>query len=147
MWYQIIDNKLNSYADYQFAEDCLETDIITMGELELHRNKVIVVNDVLALKPNYEEEEREKEAERISHLKMTKRVCALMLQQLGIPYSQLKAEIDKDEQAQLEWDLCVELERSNPLVNIIGEKFGLTSEQIDQMFKYANGEVESLEVE
>ena len=93
-----------------------------------------------------EEEKEEQERERISHLKMTKRVCALMLQQLGIPYSQLKAEIDKDEQAQLEWDLCVELERCNPLIDVIGKKFGLSTEQIDQMFKYANGEVDSLEV-
>lgn len=93
-----------------------------------------------------EEEKEEQEEERISHLKMTKRVCALMLQQLGIAYSQLKAEIDKDEQAQLEWDLCVELERCNPLIDAIGKKFGLSAEQIDQMFKYANGEVDSLEV-
>lgn len=93
-----------------------------------------------------EEEKKEQEQERISHLCMTKRVCALMLQELGVPYSQLKEAIATSEQAQLEWDLCVELERCNPLIDVIGKKFGLSPEQIDQMFKYANGEVDTLEV-
>lgn len=95
----------------------------------------------------YKEKKKREEAERVSHLKMTKRVCALMLQQLGISYSTLKEAISASEQAQLEWDLCVELERCNPLIDTIGATFGLSSAQIDQMFKYANGEVETLEVE
>lgn len=97
--------------------------------------------------PEYIAKKAAEEAERISHLKMTKRVCALMLQQLGISYATLKEAIASSEQAQLEWDLCVELERSNPLINVIGATFGLSSKQINQMFKYANGEVNTLEVE
>lgn len=93
------------------------------------------------------EEQEEIEKEYISHLKCTKRVLALMLQQLGISYSQLKALIATSEQAQLEWDLCVELERCNPLLDIFGEQLGISPEQIDQMFKYANGWVDTLEVE
>jgi len=94
-----------------------------------------------------EEEKEEQEAERISHLKATKRVIALMLQELGITYAELKALIASNEQAQLEWDLCIELERCNPLLDIMGAQLGLSSAQIDQMFKYANGEVDTLGVE
>lgn len=83
----------------------------------------------------------EKEAERISHLQCTKRVFALMLQQLGITYTQLKALIATNEQAQLEWDLCVELERSNPLLDVMGTELGITPKQLDDLFKYANGEI------
>jgi hypothetical protein len=90
---------------------------------------------------------KEEEKERISHLKCTKRVLALILQQLGIQYSTLKALIDRNEQAQLEWDLCVELERSNPLIDIIGEELGLTSNDIDNIFRYANGEIPNIERE
>ncbi len=98
--------------------------------------------------PHYTPKEKEDiEKEKISHLQCTKRVLALMLQQLGISYSQLKALIATNEQAQLEWDLCVELERCNPLLDIMGEQLGLSHEQIDQMFKYANGWVDTLEVE
>lgn len=93
-----------------------------------------------------EEEIKEKEKEHIYNLKCTKRVLALMLQQLGISYSKLKELIASNEQAQLEWDLCVELERSNPLLDIMGQQLELSSEQIDQMFKYANGEDVKLEV-
>ena len=39
-------------------------------------------NGEIILNPNYEEEKAEEEAERISHLQCTKRVLALMLQQL-----------------------------------------------------------------
>ena len=114
--------------------------------MEYGQNYYIVEDDTIVLNPNYEQEEQQKEAERISHLKATKRVIALMLQQLGISYSQLKSLIATNEQAQLEWELCVELERCNPLLDVMGQQLGLTSQQIDQMFKYANGEVESLEV-
>ena len=94
-----------------------------------------------------EEEIKEKEKEAISHLKCTKRILALMLQQLGVSYKQLRELIATNEQAQLEWDLCVKLERSNSLLDIMGRQLELSSEQIDQMFKYANGLVDTLEVE
>lgn len=91
-----------------------------------------------------EEEIEDKEAERISHLKCTKRVLAIMLQEIGISYAQLKNLISTNEQAQLEWDLCIELERCNPLLDIMGAQLGITHEQLDIMFKYANGEVDTL---
>jgi hypothetical protein len=92
----------------------------------------------------YKKKKEEEEKERISHLKCTKRVLALMLQQMGISYTQLKNLIATNEQAQLEWELCVELERSNPLLDIMGQQLGITPEQLDIMFKYANGEVDKL---
>jgi len=147
MFYRVNDNRLIDYADYKYNEACLETDIVTKEELDNDRLLVIVDDGELIPNPNYEEEKQEQEAERVSHLKCTKRVLALMLQQLGISYQSLKDLIATNEQAQLEWDLCVELERSNPLLDIMGSQLGLSSEQIDLMFKYANGEVEVLEAE
>ena len=82
----------------------------------------------------------------VNVLKCTKRVLALCLQKFGISYTQLKELIATNEQAQLEWDLCVELERSNPLLDIMGKQLNITPEQIDNIFKFANGEIESLEV-
>ena len=144
MFYRIRENKLYDYADYNYDIDCLETDIITQPELDEYPNKVIIEDNILILNPNYEQEEKEKEKERISHLKCTKRVLALMLQQMGISYTRLKNLIATNEQAQLEWDLCIELERSNPLLDIMGAQLGITPEQLDIMFKYANGEVGTL---
>ena len=88
-----------------------------------------------------EEEIAEKERERIGELQVTKRVFALALQQLGISYTQLKELIATSEQAQLEWDLCVELQRKNPLLDIMAAQMGITSEQLDYIFRKANGEI------
>lgn len=88
-----------------------------------------------------QQEIEDKEKERISHLKCTKRVFALCLKELGVTYEQLKNKIAENDDAQLEWDLCVELERCNPLIDIMASEIGITSEQLDYIFKYANGEI------
>lgn len=142
MFYRIKKNKLYDYADYNYAEDCLETNIITQAELDAHKNKVIVQDGVLVPNPNYEKEEEEKEKERVSHLRCTKRVFVLMLEQLGLDYfEQVEPLIKANRQAKLEWELCVELERSNPLLDSIGGELGITPKQLDYLFKYANGEI------
>ena len=94
-----------------------------------------------------EEEQAEQEAERISHLKCTKRVLVLILEQLGLDYfEQIEPLINANRQAKLEWELCVELERNNPLLDVIGAELNITPQQIDAVFKYANGEIDTLEV-
>lgn len=89
------------------------------------------------------DENRPKELrhQEIQHLTCTKRVFALMLQELGISYSQLKELINSNEQAQLEWELCVELLRSNPMLDLMANKLKITSEQLDKLFLYANKEI------
>ena len=59
--------------------------------LEYGINYFVYDNGELIVNPNYEEEQAEKERERVGNLQVTKRVFALALQQLGISYSQLKA--------------------------------------------------------
>lgn len=93
----------------------------------------------------YKEIKRLKEEERIANLKCTKRVLVLMLEEIGKDYfKDILPLIEADRKAKLEWELCVELERKNPLLNIIGAKLDISPEQIDLLFKYANGEVNSL---
>ncbi len=101
---------------------------------------------VIDNREDYESEQAEKERERIGKLTMTKRVFALILAEYGVPYNVLKQVIESNERASLEWDLCIELERSNPLLDLMAgqEPFNLTPEDLDNMFKYANGELEEL---
>ncbi|MBO5928371.1 MAG: hypothetical protein J6Q32_05940 [Clostridia bacterium] len=112
---------------------------------------LMVYTDIEETETNYElyngqylteEEIAQKERERIGELQVTKRVFALALQQLGISYTQLKELIATSEQAQLEWDLCVELQRKNPLLDIMAAQLGVSSETLDMIFKRANGENE-----
>lgn len=96
----------------------------------------------IVLDPDYEEKQAQKERERIGNLQVTKRVFALALQQLGISYTQLKELIATSEQAQLEWDLCVELQRKNPLLDVMALQMGISSETLDYIFRKANGEIQ-----
>jgi len=82
----------------------------------------------------------QQERKRINSLTMTKRVFALGLQELGITYEQLKELIATNDQAQLEWDLCVVLQRSNPLLDVMASQLEVTPTQLDLMFRKANGE-------
>ena len=85
--------------------------------------------------------------ERINNLKCTKRVFVLMLEKMGLDYfEQIEPLINNTRQAKLEWDLCVELERSNNLLDILATELGVTSKQLDLLFQYANGEDVKLEV-
>ena len=105
-------------------------------------HKEIITVKGLVLNPDFEAEEAQKEAERIGKLECTKRVFVLMLEQLGVSYfTQIKPLIESNPQAQLEWELCVKLERSNPLLDIMAGQLGVTSQQLDGLFKYANGEI------
>jgi hypothetical protein len=102
----------------------------------------IVQDSQLIENPNYEEQKAARERERIDNLQCTKRVFVLMLEQMGLDYfEQILPLIQANRQAQLEWDLCVELQRKNPLLNVMGAQLEITPEQIDNLFKYANGEI------
>ena len=94
-----------------------------------------------------EEEKQAKEQERIASLTVTKRVFALALQELGVTYSQLKAVIAQNEQAQLEWDLCVELERGNPLLDVMASYMNISPKMLDYIFQKANGEDVEMQTE
>lgn len=102
-----------------------------------------VISDGKLIKnPNYDEQKAAREAERVSHLKCTKRVFVLMLEQMGLDYfEQIEPLIKANRQAELEWTLCVELERANSLLDVMGAQLGVMPAQIDNLFKYANGEI------
>ena len=92
--------------------------------------------------PEYQAKQEQKERERIAMLSCTKRDFALMLQELGIGYfTMLKPLIESNEQAQLEWELCERLFRFNPMLDVLAVQLGVTPEQLDGLFKYANGEI------
>ena len=113
------------------------------GDLEIleTEREIIELNNEFVFKDEVEEELKQREKERIAKLTCTKRVFALMLKELGISYTMLKELIATNEQAQLEWDLSVQLERGNPLLDVMAMQLGITSEQLDGLFRYANGEI------
>lgn len=137
------DENKEAYGQLQTLENWGKT-LIFQCEDEIYeeflQGKRIWQGNELVENPNYEAEQAQKERERIGNLTMTKRVFAFILKEYGITYAQLKKLIDTNEDAQLEWDLCCELQRKNPLLDIMAAKMNITPEQLDNMFKYANGE-------
>ena len=136
------------YLGYQngkikfYTEQPLDKAFYNLDKVEETSLEYILDDEEYVLKDEaWEEKEAQKERERIAKLTCTKRVFALMLQELGITYTMLKQLIATNEQAQLEWDLCVELERSNPLLDVMALQLGITAEQLDGLFRYANGEI------
>ena len=135
------------YTEEQYADFVVEHNHNNGRKIEetitalfaLERNEIMKDGERI-INPNYEDEIAKIEQERIKSLKMTKRVFALALQELGISYTKLKELIATNENAQLEWDLCVELERSNPLLDTMAAQMNITSDQLDYIFRKANGE-------
>jgi hypothetical protein len=136
------------YLGYQngkikfYTEEMLNPNFYELERTVFTNEEYVLDGDEYVLKDgDWEAKQAQKEKERIAKLTCTKRVFALMLQELGITYTMLKQLIATNEQAQLEWDLCVELERQNPLLDVMALQLGITSEQLDGLFRYANGEI------
>lgn len=143
MFYRIKEDRLYDYADYKYEDDCLEIPELTVEIYNNDKIKYVVQDGLLVDNPNYNEDKAAQRKAQINLLTCTKRVMALVLQEYGVSYATLKQLIAANEQAQLEWDLCERLERSNPLLNIFGKQLGITEEQIDNIFLYANGLIDS----
>ena len=106
MFYRIKENKIRDYADYQYAEDCKETSIITQAELDAHPNKVIIQDDVLVLNPNYEKEEEEKEKERVNNLTMTPLDFIKVLEQFGLTLAQINSFLESNLNIKMQLTYC-----------------------------------------
>jgi hypothetical protein len=126
-----------SVKNFEVSEE-LFNDFIKDSDKYIWNGEDVVEN------PEYDKVKEQKRKEHIQSLTCTKRDFALILQKYGISYSQLKELIATNDNAQLEWDLCTGLLRSNPLLDLMAGQLNITSEQLDNLFLYANGELEEL---
>jgi len=142
------------------SERLLETNIITASELLAHPNKVIIDDieieiDVpdedgntisthketitvkgLVINPSYETEEEQKHREYLNSLSLTKREVFLALyKDKGITPDQLKAGIT-DTEALIEFEYANDYFRGNPLITIIGQSLGYSSDDLDYLFEH-----------
>ena len=150
MYFLIKDNEIFGYQEPPSADKSVTMVVATENQNrnveEYGLNYYKYYNGDIVYNENYEREKEQERRDYINSLQCTKRVLALALKEFGITYTQLKEIIATSEDAQLEWDLCVELQRSNPLLDTFGEMLGITPEQIDLIFLFANGDIDSLEV-
>ena len=103
--------------------------------LELQEGKKMWDNGKIVVNPNYEEEQKQKEHERLNMLSMTKREMFLGLYQAKqITPDMLKAKISEPT-ALIEFEYANDYYRGNPLIDVIGIQLGFTTEQLDKFFE------------
>lgn len=116
----------------------------TIADFSINPDKYSVIDGVftdISDTEEYKEKQKQKEKERVARLSCTKRDFVMMLEQQGIDYFEtLEPMINANRQAKLEWQLCEKLYRFNPLLDQMAGALGITSEQLDIIFKTANGE-------
>lgn len=92
--------------------------------------------------PNYEAEKQAKERARLDMLSMTPLDFLKALNQIGITYATVKQIMDENPEVDMEMRYCQNVYRGHPMINQFAQQFGVSSEQLDYMFKKANGEEE-----
>jgi len=55
MFYRIKDNKIYDYADYEYASDCLSTNLCTMQSFQKNADIYEIIDGEIALASNYKE--------------------------------------------------------------------------------------------
>lgn len=90
--------------------------------------------DIVALKET-DEELAQREKERIAMLKMTPRDFLLAVVDMGVDYSKIKELMASNPQVEIELQYCNNVYRGNPLLDQLCGNFGVTTEQLDKLFK------------
>lgn len=117
------------------------------GNLEATQIKTVTLSYPI-INPNYEEEQRQKEKEKIAMLKLTRGdVFRGLLQAKGITRLQIKEMINKmpantteesfkKEMALIDFDEALDFYRGNQLIDTLGLQLGITETQLNNFFKY-----------
>lgn len=82
-----------------------------------------------------DEEKTQEEKERIAMLKMTPRDFLLAVVDMGVDYSKIKELMASNPQVEIELQYCNNVYRGNPLLDQLCGNFGVTAEQLDELFK------------
>ena len=136
IYIEIKDNKPHRATNNIKVAEKYENFITTEYEdYTLYNNKYMYANNEIVLNPNYEQEEKEKEEERIQQLSLTKRDLLLALfDDKGITPEQLKANLD--DRGKIEFDYAEKYYRFNPLIDSVGLSLGYTKAQLDYLFEH-----------
>ena len=145
MYIGIQDNKVRFYVEEvknrEFYPDVIWQE--TQDEYVFNED----MTEYIRKPEKYEEILAQKERDRISMLSLTKREVFLALYKAkGITPDMVKAQIS-DPEALIEFEYANEYFRGNPLIDLIGEKLGYSSEKLDYLFQNKELPAEALDAE
>ena len=92
-------------------------------------------NDILVENPKYAEEKELEEKKRIAMLKMTPRDFLLAITQMGVDFAKIKELMAANPQVEIELNYCNYVYRGNALLDQLCGQFGITTTQLDELFK------------
>lgn len=144
-------NKLISIDKGQLIEDEYgSTDVLNIEVSEevynnakqYGANYYIYSNGEIILNPNYEQEQAQKEAERIGELTMTALDFITFLRQSGLTLEQIRAYLDSNIELDTQLKYCqnVYCKVARAVMPITVGEITITAEMVENAFKIKNGE-------
>ena len=109
---------------------------IGMIELDVQQSDVDYnwyLIDKCPMKDNEEKELEEKK--RVAKLRMTPRDFLLAITQMGVDFAKIKELMASNPQVEIELNYCNHVERGNALLDQLCGQFGITTTQLDELFK------------
>ena len=82
-----------------------------------------------------DEEKKLEEKKRVAKLKMTPRDFLLAITQMGVDFAKIKELMAANPQVEIELNYCNYVERGNALLDQLCGQFGITTTQLDELFK------------
>ena len=142
MKYYTIQNNQILIANNEQALTRFYDNVLLLPE-DYEKDKYIVNNGELVLNPNYEQEQSQKERERLNNLSMTRGdVFEALILAKGLGKAQIRSMIEQAELDELtkalylnRFDEALDFYRGYPLFDLLGEILGIASEQLDKFFE------------
>lgn len=146
MYAIIIDNEFDGIFDLPCVEDETHKNLIaTSIQVENYnkygKNYYIYDNGILTENPNYEEEQQQKEAERINNLTMTAWDFVGVLKQAGLTSTQIIDFLNSNPDIQLHLTCCqnVYCGVAKSLMPITYEGITITAAMVEKAFRDKHG--------
>ena len=119
-----------------YTEQSLDQTFYNLEKVEETDLEYVLDGEEYVLKNEaWEEKQKQAEKERIAKLSLTKREVFLGLYQAkGVTPEMIKAQIT-DPMALIEFEYANDYYRFNPLIDVVGNSLGITSEQLDKFFE------------
>lgn len=140
MYYVEVNNKI---ILFDTVREKIENTLRCMPQyqgVEIQETDRPIVDFEFADTPEWEEKQAQKEHARIMELKMTPLDFLKAIGKLGVTYATVKQIMDENPEVDMEMRFCQNVYRKHPMIEQFATQFGITSEQLDNIFKEANGE-------
>ena len=109
---------------------------IGMIELDVQQSDVDYNWYLIDKCPMRNDEEKElEEKKRVAMLKMTPRDFLLAITQMGVDFAKIKELMASNPQVEIELNYCNYVYRGNALLDQLCGQFGITTTQLDELFK------------